>query len=209
MKTPSFVWTLFVVLLCSSCCSVDKHRVSYLQNTGQLQPDPQDKHAMVARTTTSATQFSAVKINSIAFVAPDSKLTPEQQAAIKQRLETALNERFQKNWPGRPNGQVLEIRGAITGVAKANVPLNVLTEAAINFPVDMGGVAVDLEAVGPGGKRIAAGQYTVAGKPWQMFSSLSETAQAKHGADDVADKFYTLVTGQKPPPAATTSHSFL
>jgi len=209
MKAPFFLLALLLVFLSSSCCSVDKHRVSYLQDTQQLQPDPKDSHSMVARNTTPATQFSAVKIDPIAFVAPDSKLTPEQQAALKQRLETALNERFHKNWPSRSNGQVLEIRGAITGVEKANVPLNVLTEAAINFPVDMGGVAVDLEAIGPGGKRIAAGQYTVAGKPWQMFSSLSETAQAKHGADDVADKFYTLVTGQKPPPATTTSHSFL
>ena len=192
-----------VTLFMSSCSSIDKDRTTYLNGTAQFQPAPNDKHAKVWKDSQPAPSIASVTVAPVKFLAPPQGLTDEQKQILSQRLQEDLQKRFAT--AGQPGGRShVEIRAAITGADKSNVWVNVLADAVLNFPVSMGGVAVELEAVSmPGGKRIAAGQYIIPGRPWDLFSSLTQTGQAKGGLDKASDEFYTLVTGQEPSKTAT------
>jgi len=184
-------------LLMSACSTVGKSRVPYLSNTDQLQESLDDSRAMVWRSPVPLESFGGYKIEPMQFVAKNSAISEEEQLALKERLMSALNERFAalKLHKVSSKQPTLIVRGAVTAVEKANVPINVIAEAVLNFPVDMGGVAIDLEAVSSKKReRVAAGQYIVPGRPWQLFRSLTELGQARHGMDVAAENFYSLVT---------------
>jgi hypothetical protein len=190
----------------SACSTVEKHHANYLSSTAQLQPEPGDSRAQVWRSPDDVRQFSSVKVARMDYVSTDPGISEEEKRALLDRLQDSLGKKFAE-WPtnGRGSGRHLEIRGAVTAVDKANVPVNVLAEAVLNFPVEMGGVAVELEAISrPDGKRVAAGRYVIPGRPWQVFRSLTQLGQARHGLDVASDKFFALVSGTKPATTPTT-----
>jgi hypothetical protein len=196
MKTYLLLLLPFSLVM-SSCSTVGKSRVPYLSNTDQLQKSPDESRAMVWRSPVPIESFGGFKIEPMQFVAKNSAISEEEQLALKERLMSALNERFAALKLNKTSSKqpTLIVRGAVTAVEKANVPINIIAEAVLNFPVDMGGVAIDLEAVSSKkGERVAAGQYVVPGRPWQLFRSLTELGQARHGMDVAAENFYSLVT---------------
>ncbi len=200
MKTRLFL-ALSLAFMASSCSTVGKNRTPFLTNTALLEKSADDARAYVWRSPKPIESFGAIKIESMQFVAKNDAISQEEQTALKERLMSALTERFAALHLTQKSSRqpTLVVRGAITAVEKANVPINIIAEAVLNFPIDMGGVAIDLEAVtNPKGTRVAAGQYIVPGRPWQLFRSLTELGQARHGMDVAADNFYTLVTGKKP-----------
>ncbi len=191
----------FVTFITSltACSTVGKNHVSYLKDKTSLKRDAKDKRALVWRSPEKVSARSSFDLANIQWMAPNPDIKPKEQAVLIKRLNTALTRQFGSKGTLNPAGSApVEIRAAITGVVKANVPVNLLASAVINFPVIMGGVAVDMEAVSqPDGHRLAAAQYVIPGRPWQMWNSLTKLGQARSGLDLVAGKFYTLVTGEK------------
>jgi hypothetical protein len=198
-----------LAVLGSSCSTVAEKHATYLQSTAQLQPEKgNEKKIRAYRNSEPATAFRGYQVDRVAFIAPDMKLDGKQKQVLVDRLTTDLQHNFASAAPGNPRGKTVQIRGAITAADKANVWVNLLADAVLNFPVSMGGVAVELEATSqPDGQRVAAAQYFMPGRPWQLIASHSETGQARAGVDKAAAHFYTLVTGQKAPPAAKKSSS--
>jgi hypothetical protein len=195
----SLVVTALVISL-TACSTVGKNHVSYLKDTGMLKPEVKDKRALVWRTPEAVSPRSSFAITNLQWAATNAEILPAERSVLINRLSSALTTQFASHG-GQVNGRGparVEIRGAITGVSKANVPLNVLASLVLNFPVIMGGIAVELEAVSkPDGKPLASAQYIIPGRPWQMVNSLTKLGQARSGLDLVAAKFYTLVTGEK------------
>jgi hypothetical protein len=206
MKTANFLQprTLGIIalaLVMPSCSTVTKNHATYLKDA-QWQVSPTDKRAKVWRSQMPASTFDSFKLGRIQFLAPEAGLSAEQKTALVQRLRTSLEQNFATAWPAKSGTgkSTLEISGAITGADKANVWVNLLADAVLNFPVSTGGVAVELEATSKAdGKRVAAGQYIMPGRMWHLIASHTQTGHARLGIDKAARQFFTLVTGKKAP----------
>lgn len=189
-----------IAVLGSSCSTVTEKHATYLQDRSQLQPQAGNQKIRTYRSAVPAAAFGRYEVGPMVFLAPEQKLDAEQKQVLVDRLTNDLQRHFSTMPQSNARGaKVVQVRGAITAADKANVWVNLLADAVLNFPVSMGGVAVELEARSqPGNQRVAAGQYFMPGRPWQLIASHSETGQARSGVDKAAAEFFTLVTGQKP-----------
>src|SRR4051812_35344877 len=199
-KAVSMLGMACLSIIGSSCSTVTERHATYLQNTDQLQPQNRDPKTRTFRSGVPANAFGRYEVGRIEFIAPEAKLDAQQKQVLVERLKNDLKRHF-STMPQTPGGgaKVLQIHGAITAADKANPAVNLLADLVLNFPVSMGGVAVELEARSqPDNQRVAAAQYLMPGRPWQLIAAHSETGQARSGVDKAAAQFFTLVTGEKP-----------
>ncbi len=179
------------------CASYRPSQSGYLSDYSRLQKDPFHLNrglGLERVKSRNATAEAACQVDSF-FIEPARWLVdpkaraggdPARERDLTSALDAALREQLGALKPvvDRPGPRTARVRSAITTVKLARPALNVLMLATFATPVGIGpifngGGVVEVEAVGPDGRQIAAVSCGSAGGPLDFFGYYSRSAHAR------------------------------
>ena len=122
-------------------------------------------------------------------------VTMEQQAELTAYLHQATAEAFRDRFTlvSKPGRETVRIRAAITEVGQANPWVNI-PAAIIAYPIDYGGVTVEMEIVdATTGRRLCALMASRTGNPLQLAEHFNWLGHARRGVDRCVDRLRTTI----------------
>ncbi len=174
------------------CASVNTQPSGFLSNYEDLKPTKPGKKTLVY-SAPAATHYHAVIIEPVCFQTnAAAKLSPKRQTQLSESLTRDTQKTFSERYEiaTEPAPGVLRLRLTVSDINRSSPVLNLVTTAAAYAPLDMGAVAVEMEAVDSvSGQRVAALAAKRQGMPMSpagFFASFSSTGHVKTGFHNLA-----------------------
>jgi len=185
------------------CASVNTQPSGFLSNYVDLKPAKPGKKTLVYSAPT-APHYHAVIIEPVCFQTnAAAKLSPKQQTQLSESLTRDTQRTFSDRYEIAtvPAPGVLRLRLTVSDINKSSPLLNLVTTAAAYAPLDMGAVAVEMEAVDSvTGQRVAAlaaKRQGVPLSPTGFLASFSSTGHVKTGFHSLAKAMLAAVSAPR------------
>lgn len=189
---------LTLLLLSAGCANQRAWPSGFLTHNAQLQATGHGDDAAYVRPGINWKAYRYVYIEP-AGVRPSTPgavdVTPKQQAELTAYLQQATTEAFRDRFTvvDKPGLDTLRIRAAITEVGEANPWVNI-PAAIIAYPIDYGGVTVEMEIVdATTGRRLCALMASRTGHPLQLAEHFNWLGHARRGVDRCVDRLRTTI----------------
>lgn len=111
-----------------------------------------------------------------------TEISPDDLKELTDYAREELVEALDERYPvvTAPGPDVMHIRAALTDIVPTNVLLNVVSSAAVGFPVDMGGATMEADFLdSQTGERLFAVVSKKVGKPYYLIEGYTTYLHAK------------------------------
>lgn len=198
LKTlPGIAVLCGMMLVGTVCASMKPTESGFLSSYAGLSKGESDNVRQVAPAPNALIGIESILVERPKWLATSgggANFEQEQRDSVLTALEEALKEELGKIKPIKDRGgeRPLVVRAAVTDAARSNPAVNVATSLLIG-PVTNGGATIELEAIGPDGKRVAAMVYADTGGILDLLDAYSEAGHARQVTRRAAAEFRELL----------------
>jgi Protein of unknown function (DUF3313) len=177
-----------VVLFLAGCVMSPPPKSGFLGDYSKLHPDKYGKKSLLwwEKDGFEWTRYKKLMIDPVAvYYHPEAKYREIRPDELKELTDYARNtviEELQPDIPvvDGPGPDVLRVRMAITDIVPASPIINIISLAAIQVPLDMGGAAIEAEFFDSvSHERVAAMVEKKLGNPVFFWRSVTELGYTK------------------------------
>ena len=205
---------LSVLGLCAlfqaGCATQHNAESGFLMNYSSLKAAPDDRHELVdINPKAKWASYKLVQVEPVAMnFCPkcSAKISNDERGYVADYFEKQLKTVFGKDRmvTNTCTEGTIKIRAAVTDLDTSSTLVNLIA-AALVWPVDYGGVTVEMEAVdGKTGERIAAVAGYFEGSPVEVISSFFKFGHTRLGIDKYVRNLHKITTEDAAKTTATS-----
>ena len=203
MKLKRFLIPILPLAVLIGCTSLHNEQSGFLMDYANLKAAPGDRHQLadIAPDVMWSSYKSCIvdPVSTHFCKKCGEKISHDEQNYVADYFGKELNEVFAKDHAVAtgPGAGTIRIRASVTDLDTSSTLVNLIA-AALAWPVDYGGVTVEMEAVDSvTGKRLAAIAGYFEGSPLDVVQSFFKFGHTREGINKYVRVLHKIATPEK------------